>query len=195
MQARGENKMRFASLSAVGLFLALAVPAVAQTSTPSTGSTQSVTGQQTPKMSANTSDQTQANAGDQSAIPSGTPTWQNKASTQATTATNPAGSNSYGTWEKKSLTQANADNETGSSAARQNIIQDLEQAGFTKIQVMPESFLVRAQDKEGRPMMMVVNPDSVFAISEANPGNTNGSQHNASDIQNNGSATTTPTAK
>jgi hypothetical protein len=31
---------------------------------------------------------------------------------------------------------------------------------------MPESFLVRAKDKSGNPVMMVVNPDSVTAIIE-----------------------------
>ena len=41
---------------------------------------------------------------------------------------------------------------------------DLSQAGFTDIQVMPSSFLVRAKDKAGHPVMMVINPDSVTEI-------------------------------
>ncbi len=40
----------------------------------------------------------------------------------------------------------------------------LTQAGFTDIHLMPESFLVRAKDKDGNPVMMVVNPDSVTSI-------------------------------
>jgi hypothetical protein len=31
---------------------------------------------------------------------------------------------------------------------------------------MPSSFLVRANDQDGNPVMMVVNPDSVTAITE-----------------------------
>ncbi|MDJ0387838.1 hypothetical protein QMO56_06905 [Roseomonas sp. E05] len=42
--------------------------------------------------------------------------------------------------------------------------QDLEQAGFTNVRVMPQSFLVRANDKQGRPVMMVINPDSITAV-------------------------------
>jgi hypothetical protein len=36
---------------------------------------------------------------------------------------------------------------------------------------MPESFLVRAKDPSGNPIMMVINPDSVAAVTYA-PGNT-----------------------
>jgi hypothetical protein len=42
--------------------------------------------------------------------------------------------------------------------------QSLTQAGFTDVHVMPESFLVRAKDKDGNPVMMVVNPDSVTSV-------------------------------
>ena len=49
---------------------------------------------------------------------------------------------------------------------RQHVKDELQQAGFSNVQVMPESFLVRAKDKEGRPVMMVINPDSITAITE-----------------------------
>ncbi len=55
----------------------------------------------------------------------------------------------------------------------QRIRRNLEQAGFTDIQLMPSSFLVRAKDKDGNPMMMVINPDSVTAVSEIGGGNQN----------------------
>ncbi len=61
------------------------------------------------------------------------------------------------------------------SALRQKITQDLSQAGFSDVHVMPESFLVRAKDKAGNPVMMVINPDSVTAITET-PGQTGGNQ-------------------
>lgn len=43
---------------------------------------------------------------------------------------------------------------------------NMQAAGFTNVQVMPSSFLVRAKDQDGNPVMMVVNPDSVTAITE-----------------------------
>jgi hypothetical protein len=42
----------------------------------------------------------------------------------------------------------------------------LEDAGFSDIQIMPSSFLVRAKDRDGNPVMMVINPDSVTAVKE-----------------------------
>jgi len=42
--------------------------------------------------------------------------------------------------------------------------QSLADAGFTDIHVMPQSFLVRAKDKQGNPVMMVMNPDSLTAV-------------------------------
>ncbi|HJS87266.1 MAG TPA: hypothetical protein VJ779_17570 [Acetobacteraceae bacterium] len=47
---------------------------------------------------------------------------------------------------------------------RQQLAQQLSQAGFTDVHVMPESFLVRAKDPQGRPVMMIVNPDSITAV-------------------------------
>ena len=47
---------------------------------------------------------------------------------------------------------------------QKSVKNDLEQAGFTDVQVMPSSFLVRAKDKHGHPIMMVINPDSVTEI-------------------------------
>jgi hypothetical protein len=51
---------------------------------------------------------------------------------------------------------------------RQQVQDNLQKAGFTDIKVMPESFLVRAKDKDGNPIMMVINPDSVTALTEYN---------------------------
>jgi Protein of unknown function (DUF1236) len=63
---------------------------------------------------------------------------------------------------------------------RQQVRQNLAAAGFTDIKVMPESFLVRAKDKSGNPVMMIINPDSVTAVtalSATTSGNgTSGSQ-------------------
>jgi hypothetical protein len=41
----------------------------------------------------------------------------------------------------------------------QKLRNDLTKAGFTDITIMPSSFLVRAKDSEGHPVMMVINPE------------------------------------
>jgi hypothetical protein len=43
---------------------------------------------------------------------------------------------------------------------------DLSKAGFIDIKIMPSSFLVRAKDSQGNPVMMVINPDSVTEMTE-----------------------------
>jgi hypothetical protein len=53
-----------------------------------------------------------------------------------------------------------------STPQMQNLQKSLQDAGFTDIQIMPSSFLVRAKDREGNPVMMVINPDSVTAVKE-----------------------------
>jgi hypothetical protein len=52
---------------------------------------------------------------------------------------------------------------------RQQVQNNLTQAGYTDIKIMPESFLVRAKDKNGNPVMMVINPDSITSLTEVNP--------------------------
>ncbi len=43
--------------------------------------------------------------------------------------------------------------------------QDLQKAGFTDIQVISDSFVVQAKDKDGNPTVMSLSPGGVFAIS------------------------------
>jgi len=52
------------------------------------------------------------------------------------------------------------------ASIRQQVKNNLQQAGFSDIKIMPQSFLVRAKDKSGDPVMMVINPDSVTAVTE-----------------------------
>jgi len=47
---------------------------------------------------------------------------------------------------------------------RQSIQHDLEQAGYTNIQIAPEAFLVRAKDKQGHPVTMMIEPGVVTAV-------------------------------
>ena len=71
-----------------------------------------------------------------------------------------------------------------------NMKSALEQSGFTHVHVMPESFLVRAQDKDGHPVMMIVNPDSLTAVTALNRpgGSSKGGSGAAGQGTNSGSA-------
>jgi hypothetical protein len=75
---------------------------------------------------------------------------------------------------------------TGNGASQKNadvqqhMTQDLQKAGFTTVEVMPESFLVRAKDKDGRAVMMVINPDSITSVTAVSVPAASGSQTTAS---------------
>src|SRR5436190_2137630 len=63
-----------------------------------------------------------------------------------------------------------------------------QRAGCTEIQVMPSSFLVRAKDPDGNPVMMVINPDSITAVTESGAAGT-GSVPDQGRMPNTGSTT------
>lgn len=84
--------------------------------------------------------------------------------------TNAPSANSEAAGERAGAQAAQAQSQP-TGAIAQRIRSNLEQAGFTDIRMMPSSFLVRARDRDGNPMMMVINPDSVTAVSEIGGGN------------------------
>ena len=51
-----------------------------------------------------------------------------------------------------------------SQPVREQVKQTLEAAGFTDVQVMPESFLVRAKDPAGSPVIMVIDPEFLHGV-------------------------------
>jgi hypothetical protein len=51
------------------------------------------------------------------------------------------------------------------------LTKDLENAGFTDIRVISDSFVVQAKDKNGNPTVMTLSPSGVFAISEITQNN------------------------
>jgi hypothetical protein len=59
---------------------------------------------------------------------------------------------------------------------RQSILEgvkeSLEQAGLTDIKLLPNSFLVQAKDADDNPVVIVVGPDSISAVSVVPPGQT-----------------------
>jgi hypothetical protein len=70
----------------------------------------------------------------------------------------------------------------------QKIRSNLEKAGFKNIKLMPSSFMVRADDQDGNPVMMVINPDSITEVTGSNSSSTSGNNQNNTVGQNSGSA-------
>jgi hypothetical protein len=48
----------------------------------------------------------------------------------------------------------------------QKLHDDLAKAGFTDINIMPASLIVRAKDAQGNSIMMVINPDSLTEVTQ-----------------------------
>ena len=81
-----------------------------------------------------------------------------------------------------SSTGSGGQDQTNSAAnepLRQQVRDNLAKAGFTDIRIMPTSFMVRAKDQSGNPVMMVINPDSFTEVT-AMPSNSSqgGAQNN-----------------
>ena len=47
---------------------------------------------------------------------------------------------------------------------RAQVRSNLQQAGFSDVKIMPDSFLVQAKDKSGNPVSMIINPNSVTEV-------------------------------
>lgn len=75
---------------------------------------------------------------------------------------------------------ANSKSTNGQNAVQvgQKLRSDLSKAGYTDISVAPSSFVVHAKDSAGNPVMMVISPDSVTAITEENAGSSSASSAN-----------------
>ena len=58
----------------------------------------------------------------------------------------------------------------GLQSIQRSVQASLTQAGFTDIQMVPTSFLVRAKDPDGNPVMMVLSPDSIAELKGVIPG-------------------------
>lgn len=65
---------------------------------------------------------------------------------------------------------------------RQQIQSQMTKAGFTDVTVTPSSFYVRAKDKKGDPVAMVIGPDSFTEVTEvpATGKNANGTSGSSS---------------
>jgi Peptidase propeptide and YPEB domain len=63
------------------------------------------------------------------------------------------------------LAQSSSQGETWSTKQAQ-VKNKLEQAGYKDVRIVPLSYLVQATDKDGNPVMMVLNPDSMTALTD-----------------------------
>jgi hypothetical protein len=63
------------------------------------------------------------------------------------------------------LAQSSSQGETWSTKQAQ-VKNKLEQAGYKDVRIIPLSYLVQATDKDGNPVMMVLNPDSMTALTD-----------------------------
>lgn len=68
--------------------------------------------------------------------------------------------------------QQNAAKGDDAESTLQGVKPSLEQAGLSHIELLQNSFLVRAKDAAGNPVVIVVGPDSIGAVSMAPPGQT-----------------------
>jgi hypothetical protein len=68
-------------------------------------------------------------------------------------------------------------------AASQKIKQDLQNAGFTDVKVVAESFVVQAKSKDGDPVLMTIGPRGMTVFEAMN------SKESASDKSTTGTAT------
>jgi uncharacterized protein YdeI (BOF family) len=71
-------------------------------------------------------------------------------------------------------------NSAANEPLRQQVRDNLAKAGFTDIRIMPTSFMVRAKDQSGNPVMMVINPDSFTEVTAISPSKNSSSAPNNS---------------
>jgi sporulation protein YlmC with PRC-barrel domain len=101
---------------------------------------------------------------------------------QSTQSTKPAPTQQ----QNSTTTQQNAANQSTQQKSQQhfgaNLKNMLQKSGYTEIRVAPASFMVRAKDENGNPVVMAISPDSFTEITNlsASSGNTTGSATNSS---------------
>src|SRR5271155_5614007 len=63
-------------------------------------------------------------------------------------------------------TQSTMPNASTHGSLRAQVRDMLQKEGFTDVRVVPSSFMVRAKDKDGNPVVMSISPDSFTEVSE-----------------------------
>ena len=75
--------------------------------------------------------------------------------------------------------------------SQQKITQDLKSDGYTNVKVVPDSFLVHATNKHNQPVVMIINPDSVFAVTQLSGKNANSANASGTSGQQSGLGSST----
>lgn len=57
-----------------------------------------------------------------------------------------------------------AQSDTSQAGVRQQMVNDLQQAGFTDVKLRPQSFLVEAKDRSENPVTMFVGPNTFAEV-------------------------------
>ncbi len=65
--------------------------------------------------------------------------------------------------------------QTNSKSLRSDLRNVLQQGGYSDIRMMPSSFVIRAKDKNGNPVVMMVSPDSIAQVTEIESNSNSGS--------------------
>ena len=83
--------------------------------------------------------------------------------------------------------QRNGQSTQGQSSTimtRETVKTDLEHQGFTDVKVTPEAFLVHAKSHDGQQVVMMIEPDSITAVTElpGSGGNTMATGSNANGV-------------
>ena len=98
-------------------------------------------------------------------------------------------------WNGGNSGNSNAFNNNGMNGANgstlaqigHNLRSDLSKAGFSDISIAPSSFIVHAKDREGNPVVMFINPNSISEfVAEANKESRQTSANGGNSIEMNG---------
>ena len=92
----------------------------------------------------------------------------------ATAGSSTSGSRTQDSGAQQSTQQENTTGQATTANDCAEAAQQLLSGPLTDIRVMPQSFLVRAKDQDGNPVMMVINPDSLMAVTAAKSSNRSG---------------------
>jgi sporulation protein YlmC with PRC-barrel domain len=83
---------------------------------------------------------------------------------------------------------ANNTNNQSNLRVRQELTQMLQKSGYTDIRVAPTSFMVRAKDQDGNPVMMSISPDHFTELTAMNDEDRSGTNKTSNTVGSNNSS-------
>lgn len=82
---------------------------------------------------------------------------------------------------------ANSTNQNNTKV-RQDLTQMLQKSGYTDIRIAPSSFMVRAKDQDGNPVVMSISPDHFAEMTTVNETNREGRDKTSNTVGSNNSS-------